>query len=689
LISFLQNAFRARSLSAKTKEKIMKKMIAMVAGAAMLAGATMGVANAQSKATGPFADVPTDHWAYQSVEKLRSAGIVIGYPDGTYGGNKSMSRYEFATAIARLLKLIPDGDTIVTREQLSGVALKSDLPSFSDYASKSDLSTLQSSVEQRFAGNDQAIAALRELVNEFAPELKALGVRVDAANARIDSLDKRVTTLEAEVARVKITGTLSTIVRSEVNTSPSAAQPVDQDGNLIGENNTTTHGRTSIFDKPAVYQDFLLNIVGKASDTTNAVVSIDAGNYTSWLGLGKGYTASPTGEPTTSRGVSTNFNIYKAYLSAPVSFGLYNGTGEFGRFGVQFTPFTLQQVSADSYAYSQQNNSGDVIIDGVKTTGTSGGFGLSAFAGVASNDYATTLGKISGKGSALNGYYRPGANGLGSQNFNQEPIDNVGGLRLTLPNVAGFKIGLTDVLSRTQTSLNDPKNNAPYNTVNVFGADLAGSIIGLGVAGEYDQSTTGINSNIGKVNGGYYTQAWNAGVSDTLGSLDLKANYEAIYPYYNASGNWQAIGSWLNPTNIKGFKVDGAYQLSNKISLKGSGAGYQGIANVAADSPLGKDDKLVDATATLGFDLGKSTALDLGYEWVRWDLKGHQNELGLKAGKPVEQYLTIGIGHSIGRNAAIKALYQVLTYKDEGTGFNNGNGDTHGGVFVTQATVSF
>jgi len=54
-------------------------------------------------AQGPFNDVPTDHWSYDAVNKLQKEGIVIGYPDGTFGGKRAMSRYEFATAIARML----------------------------------------------------------------------------------------------------------------------------------------------------------------------------------------------------------------------------------------------------------------------------------------------------------------------------------------------------------------------------------------------------------------------------------------------------------------------------------------------------------------------------------------------------------------------------------------------------------
>ena len=58
-------------------------------------------------AQGPFTDVPTDHWAYDAVNLLQKDGYVIGYPDGTFGGKRAITRYEFAVAIARIIAAIP------------------------------------------------------------------------------------------------------------------------------------------------------------------------------------------------------------------------------------------------------------------------------------------------------------------------------------------------------------------------------------------------------------------------------------------------------------------------------------------------------------------------------------------------------------------------------------------------------
>ncbi len=106
----------------------MKKILAMAVAAALSLGASAMAAN-------PFADVSTSDWSYQAVADLSDQGIVEGYPDGTFGGRKSITRYEMAQIIARLM-------------------------------AKED----QYNAEQR--------AAIDRLAAEYADELDSLGVRV-------------------------------------------------------------------------------------------------------------------------------------------------------------------------------------------------------------------------------------------------------------------------------------------------------------------------------------------------------------------------------------------------------------------------------------------------------------------------------------------------------------------------------
>ena len=120
----------------------MKKMLAVVAAASLAAAA------APAFAANPFSDVPMNHWAYDAVEQLSAKGILEGYPNGTFKGNRAMTRYEIATMVARMM----------AAGGLSGEDLEK----------------------------------LKALVVEFQPELEALGVKVDGFDSRLSALEKGV-----------------------------------------------------------------------------------------------------------------------------------------------------------------------------------------------------------------------------------------------------------------------------------------------------------------------------------------------------------------------------------------------------------------------------------------------------------------------------------------------------------------
>ncbi|MBI2267735.1 MAG: S-layer homology domain-containing protein [Armatimonadetes bacterium] len=121
----------------------------------------------------PFPDLPAKHWAFDAVNQLSQKGLLEGYPDGTFKGDRAASRYEVAMVVARIVAKV---------EKLSPADL-------SKYATKNDLN------------------ALRRLVDEFRKELDALGVRVGQIEEKLSSLEARVFELE----RVRVHGHLDTI----------------------------------------------------------------------------------------------------------------------------------------------------------------------------------------------------------------------------------------------------------------------------------------------------------------------------------------------------------------------------------------------------------------------------------------------------------------------------------------------
>lgn len=54
----------------------------------------------------PFADVPPDHWAAECVQQLKEQGIVTGYPDGRFLGDKPVTRYELAVLLVRFTQVL-------------------------------------------------------------------------------------------------------------------------------------------------------------------------------------------------------------------------------------------------------------------------------------------------------------------------------------------------------------------------------------------------------------------------------------------------------------------------------------------------------------------------------------------------------------------------------------------------------
>ena len=116
----------------------MKKILAIAAAVALTAGVSAYAAN-------PFSDVSPDDWAYQAVSDLSDQGVVEGYPDGTFKGERNMTRYELAQVIARLM----------ARED-------------------------QLNAEQK--------ATLDKLAGEYADELANLGVRVSNLEKKVGNI---------------------------------------------------------------------------------------------------------------------------------------------------------------------------------------------------------------------------------------------------------------------------------------------------------------------------------------------------------------------------------------------------------------------------------------------------------------------------------------------------------------------
>lgn len=160
----------------------------------------------------PFVDVPLNHWAYDSVQSLAAKGVILGYPDGTFGGTKSLTRYEFAEATAKALAYV------------EGM----------DFAAAED------------------VAILEKLAIEFADELASLGVTVADLEASLGANSEAIAALQTTVDKldsffepVVISGTWTADYTKVVLPMTTATLSDEAEINIVATiNDVTTAGIT-------------------------------------------------------------------------------------------------------------------------------------------------------------------------------------------------------------------------------------------------------------------------------------------------------------------------------------------------------------------------------------------------------------------------------------------------------------
>ena len=206
----------------------MKKVLAIAAVAALTAGVSAYAAN-------PFSDVTPNDWAYQAVEDLSEQGVVEGYPDGTFKGERNITRYEMAQIIARML-------------------------------AKED----QLNAEQR--------ATLDKLAGEYADELANLGVRVSNLEKKVGNLywsgDARMRYQDKATGDDSWNGRMRINVKGQVNDSTY----------VQGRLNATMDFKESKDDSDVQFDQLFANHdFGKAATVRLGRIPVAFGDQGGWL----------------------------------------------------------------------------------------------------------------------------------------------------------------------------------------------------------------------------------------------------------------------------------------------------------------------------------------------------------------------------------------------------------------------
>ena len=212
----------------------MKKILALAAVAALTAGVSAYAAN-------PFSDVTPDDWAYQAVSDLSVQGVVEGYPDGTFKGERNMTRYELAQIVARLM-------------------------------AKED----QLNAEQQ--------ATLDKLVGEYADELANLGVRVSNLEKKVGNLywsgdaRMRYTASSSDKVDDKYDGRIRLNVKGQVNEATYVQGQIVTNMDFKGDNTASKSNGDTFMSQVYVNHNFGKNVAVRLGRQPIAF-----GNQGGWL----------------------------------------------------------------------------------------------------------------------------------------------------------------------------------------------------------------------------------------------------------------------------------------------------------------------------------------------------------------------------------------------------------------------
>ena len=233
----------------------MKKQFAAIFAATAVLGVTTAFA------ANPFSDVTPDSWAYQAVSQLAAAGIVNGYPDGTFKGQNDITRYEMAQMVAKAMA-------------------------------------------NQDRANAEQQAMINRLADEFSNELNNLGVRVARLEDRVGNVkvtgDARLRYRDAEHAKSKFDARARVQFNAKVNDRTDAVVRVTS-GNFELGNSTTGGNANATIDRAYVNHKF------------GERVSVKAGRFGQMMGAGLAYDDAFDGAQFNAGNDKVNFQAAYGY----------------------------------------------------------------------------------------------------------------------------------------------------------------------------------------------------------------------------------------------------------------------------------------------------------------------------------------------------------------------------------------
>jgi len=631
-----------------------------------------------------FPDVPENHWAYKELARLKSEGLLVGYPDGLFRGGRPASRYEMAVAIHAAwanLKGITDGlkgsiDDILKR--IEGAPTKADIDNL-----RAAIEALQGQVKV----NSDDIASLKRLIDEFRGELQKLGADVEQMKKDIASLDKRVTALEKSKLPFDVHGDLNLVALGgysghddefgmTVDGRPLGYGRGDYSGQPVGVTRdlTVLHEAALTLDSnnetgPKFHATF---VMGNMLDGDSRLVSPGGG---SGFGDQSNVGGGPFGE------ANAAWYAQRFYVDFDTSVASLGFNAKVGRVGYKINRMMFQRPDNTPYFSNDRWDDGEWMFDGAILGFKFGSAKLNVFGGRNSNRLATNGAEIQPMwaGSDLS-YFDPF--GSSTWNHSEIQIDQSLGFHLNLPLGEKGSVNLAYLwLDSNSVAHNGSSILEPWNRVVVFGGDFNYNLSDkLAFYGGYAKSDLFYNSESkydednaawwGGLKYGRKEDKWGIGVG-----------YKSIDPLYAAPGAWGRIGTYWNPVDLQGFTIDTWLKINDKLTLSAYGGFMSG--RETDSSFLSNDDKVTSFKVGLNYRLSDMSSVMANYETNNWDFNGE--------GEPKQSWFTLGFNFDLGAKTNLRLFWQMSDMDADGVpAFSFFNQDrARGGLIGTQLSVRF
>ena len=525
-----------------------------------------------------FPDVKDSHWAADSVNRLKLSGLVHGFKDGEYKGDRTMTRYEMASAVyAIYAKLVCFDEEIDKKIKALEAKINSIKPN--EPAQAPDLSDIKSALADmrnefgtmKAWGSD--LAQLKKMSSAYSNELKSLGVDIKEMQKNISDVQSRVAKLEAAPKGLNISGDANFWVGASA-TANRASGVINQDGMFIRSNS-----QGAGFDNLTVLHEFGVKIEDKKA-TVPFKAEFVIGNTTNDNDGFGNQSYDPNNLPHEIFG--SNDSVWIHELTGTIR--PWNLT--LGRQGVRLNKYILQRPDTTSFYMNRRWDDHTFRMDGgVMTFG--GGNAGTIFAGQASN--ATNTDDLVLQPIRLNtlnvdrmmgaSYDFKFGGDKGKISASYVDFDGSGGIAVA-------------VQSR------QPQGSF-ISRYNVYGLDLnydlggmqfelgGGKSIGLGflsqnngLSAKTGSDTQNLDTVIDRAN-----SRWDVGLGSHTDSHSWKLGYRSVETNYAAPGDWGRISVFRNLTDTKAYNASGSLMVTKKIGVHGwyeKGEAIQGVGNYAS-----------------------------------------------------------------------------------------------------------